>query len=70
MSRAHPVLAFTSLAALGAALILALTPLGDVLGFVPLTFGVSMGVLGLVVAYLVSAEFVKRYAAEQRTLSP
>ena len=70
MSRAHPVLAFTSLAALGAALILALTPLGDVLGFVPLTFGVSAGVLGLVVVYLASAEFVKRYAAGQRTLSP
>lgn len=56
MSRPHPVLVATLLAALGAALTLTLTPLGADLGFVPLPWPVRGACLGLTVAYLAFAE--------------
>ena len=65
-SRPHRVLVVTSLGALAAALILALTPLGAPLGFVPLppAMFAAMGVL--VAGYLVCSEFAKHAAMAHR----
>ncbi|MGO4570828.1 magnesium-translocating P-type ATPase [Microvirga sp. 2TAF3] len=69
-SRVDPVLLATSLTALGAALILGLTPLGSVLAFVPLTLGIGVGIFGLVIAYLGTADIVKPYAIRKRSALP
>jgi P-type Mg2+ transporter len=58
----HPFLTTTSLAALLAAMVLALTPLGSPLGFTSLPIGVTWAVLVIVVAYLAAAELMKRFA--------
>ena len=65
-SRPHKVLVVTSLGALAAAMILALTPLGAPLGFVPLppAMFAAMGVL--VAGYLVCSEFAKHAAMAHR----
>jgi Mg2+-importing ATPase len=65
-SRPHRVLAFTSLGALVAALLLALTPLGSLFGFVPLTPAVFAAMAVLVAGYLVCAELVKHAAMARR----
>jgi Mg2+-importing ATPase len=60
-SRPHPWLAFTSLAVVGAALLLPFTPLAPYLGFVPLPtpfFGV---LFGLLIAYLLAVEGGKQW---------
>jgi P-type Mg2+ transporter len=58
----HPFLTTTSLAALLAATVLALTPLGSPLGFTSLPLAVTSAVLLIVVAYLAAAELMKRFA--------
>jgi Mg2+-importing ATPase len=61
-SRPHPVLAATSLGALAVALILALTPLGEVVGFVSLPLPMLAAIAGITLLYLASAEALKRFA--------
>jgi Mg2+-importing ATPase len=65
-SRPHKVLAVTSLGALVVALLLALTPLGEPLGFVPLSPAVFVAMGALVAGYLVCAELVKHAAMAHR----
>lgn len=61
-SRPHPLLVASSLGALALALLVALTPLGHVLGFGALPWPV-LGAIGLIsLAYLASAEALKRFA--------
>ncbi len=59
-SRASPALTASSLGALLAALVLVGSGLGAVFAFVPLPMLVAIA--GLVVAYLASAEVVKKFA--------
>jgi Mg2+-importing ATPase len=61
-SRPHRMLVATSLSALAASLVLALTPLGRVFGFVALDAPLLAVIAGLVAAYLVAAEALKRRA--------
>jgi Mg2+-importing ATPase len=61
-SRPHPVLTATSLGALAVALGTALTPLGEIVGFVPLPLSVLGVVAGVSVVYLATAETMKRVA--------
>ena len=65
-SRPHPWLVFTSLGALAAALLLALSPLGHWFGFVPLGAPVLLAIVALVVAYLAAAEALKHMALARR----
>ena len=65
-SRPHKVLAATSLGALVVALLLALTPLGEPFGFVPLPPAMFLAVGVLVAGYLVCAELVKHAAMAHR----
>jgi len=65
-SRAHPVLAATSLGALAFALLLALTPLGGIVGFVPLPPVILLAIAGVSLAYLTCAEMLKRVAMAPR----
>ena len=65
-SRPHPWLVFTSLGALAAALLLALTPLGRWFGFVALGAPVLLAVAALVAAYLAAAEALKHMALARR----
>jgi len=58
----HPFLTTTSLAALLAAMVLALTPLGSPLGFTSLPMAVTLAVLLIVVVYLAAAELMKGFA--------
>ena len=58
----HPALAGTSLGALAVALVLALTPLGGIAGFVPLPASLLAAVAGVSLLYLASAEALKRAA--------
>ncbi|WP_126444877.1 magnesium-translocating P-type ATPase [Sulfuricystis multivorans] len=59
-SRPHPWLAATSLAVVGLALLLPLTPLAGLLGFTPLPPLFFLLLLGLLVTYLGLVEMVKR----------
>jgi P-type Mg2+ transporter len=61
-SRAHPVLTATSLAALSAAFALALTPIGNVVGFSAIPMPIIASIAGLTLVYLILAEALKRYA--------
>ncbi|MBY0560474.1 magnesium-translocating P-type ATPase [Hyphomicrobium sp.] len=61
-SRPHPVLVSTSLGALAVALIVALTPLGGIVGFVPLPASILAAVTGVTLLYLASAEALKHVA--------
>jgi P-type Mg2+ transporter len=63
-SRPHPVLTTTSLAAVGVAFLLALTPLGRLPGFEGLQFKTAMTMCAIVAAYLLCAEFLKPYALQ------
>ena len=65
-SRPHPWLVFTSLGALAAALLLALSPLGHWFGFVPLGAPVLLAIVALVVGYLAAAEALKHIALVRR----
>ena len=65
-SRPHPRLVATSLGALAAALLLALTPLGHWFGFVPLGAPVLLAIAALVVFYLAAAETLKHKALARR----
>jgi P-type Mg2+ transporter len=65
MSRAHPVLIATSLAALAGALVLVISPVAATLGFVPVPSGLTLTIVAIIVAYLVSAE-VAKYVADRR----
>ena len=58
----HPALAGTSLGALAVALVLALTPLGGIAGFVPLPASLLAAVAVISLLYLASAEALKRVA--------
>ncbi|MBB6309578.1 magnesium-translocating P-type ATPase [Xanthobacter tagetidis] len=62
LSRPDPILAMTSLGALALALVLALTPLGRMVGFAAVPAGVLLAIAGLTLAYLVAAEALKRLA--------
>ena len=61
-SRPNPILVATSLGALAAALLLALTPIGTAFGFAPLPRSLLIAMGGLVVLYLAAAEMLKRVA--------
>lgn len=61
-SRPHPFLVMTSLGALASALILALTPLGHLFGFVSLPAPVLIAIVIIAVLYLGLAEFLKPLA--------
>jgi Mg2+-importing ATPase len=65
-SRPHKALVVTSLGALCVAFVLALTPLGAVLGFAPMPSGIVAAMGALVAGYLVCAELVKRTAMAHR----
>ena len=58
----HPALTGTSLGALAVALVLALTPLASIAGFVPLPALLLAAVAGVSLLYLASAEALKRAA--------
>jgi P-type Mg2+ transporter len=58
----HPALTVSSLAALMVAMILPFSPVGAWFGFTPPPLGVTCGIGLIVVAYLVSAELLKRLA--------
>ena len=60
-SRAHRLLAATSLAVVAIAIILPFTPLAPVLGFAPLPLRFVVMLLGLTAIYLVLVEMVKRW---------
>jgi Mg2+-importing ATPase len=62
ISRPHPFLIATSLGALAAAWVFTLTPLGRVIGFVPLSWPLIGLIVGLVVTYLIAAEIAKGFA--------
>ncbi|WP_246737273.1 magnesium-translocating P-type ATPase [Nordella sp. HKS 07] len=62
MSRPHPILVASSLGALAVALLLALTPIGRVFGFVPLPPVVLAAIALISVAYLVMAQGFKHIA--------
>ncbi|MCC7273230.1 MAG: HAD-IC family P-type ATPase, partial [Alphaproteobacteria bacterium] len=64
-SRPHPILAATSLAALAAAFVVAQFPFGGLLGFVPLPPALLATIAGLVAAYLIAAELLKRFAMRE-----
>lgn len=61
-SRPHRALILTSLGALGLALFAALGPFARVLGFAPMPPSLLIAIAGLVIAYLLCAEGVKRFA--------
>ncbi|WP_045835364.1 magnesium-translocating P-type ATPase [Hyphomicrobium sp. 99] len=61
-SRPHPVLVGTSLGALTVALIVALTPLGGVVGFVPLPPSILAAITCVTLLYLAGAEALKHVA--------
>lgn len=61
-SRPHPILIATSLGALAVALLIALTPLGAIVGFAPLSWPLIGLITLLVVLYLVAAELIKGFA--------
>ena len=63
-SRAHPILVATSLGALAAAWALALTPIGTAFGFAPLSWPLIALTIGLIAAYLIAAELLKRVAIQ------
>jgi len=69
MSRPNPVLVATSLGALSVALLLALTPVGRVFGFVPLPPLVLFAIATISVAYLAMAEALKRRAMGRARLA-
>jgi Mg2+-importing ATPase len=64
-SRPAAALLITTLAVVAATIALPFTPLAGPLGFVPLSPGFLLTMLGIVVAYAVSAEFVKRWFYRQ-----
>ena len=59
--RQHPALIATSLGALAVALILALTPLSGVVGFVFLPAPMMAAIAAVTVLYLACAEVLKRF---------
>ncbi|WP_084639991.1 magnesium-translocating P-type ATPase [Kaistia adipata] len=61
-SRPHRLLVASSLGALAAALLIALTPIGRFAGFVPLGLPLLSAIVLVVVLYLASAEGLKRIA--------
>jgi len=61
-SRADRVLVTTSLGSLAVALLVALTPIGEMLGFTPLPPGVLAAIALITIVYLGCAELLKRYA--------
>ena len=65
-SRPSGALVATSLGALAAAIVLALSPVGAVLGFAPLPWPILLVVGALVVGYLACTEGVKRAASGRR----
>ena len=68
-SRVHPALIASSLGALAVALVLPFTPLAGWLGFKPPPMEVLLCLAGVVVAYLISAEMVKRWAIKEPSLA-
>jgi Mg2+-importing ATPase len=62
MSRPHPVLIATSLCALAAALVLVVSPIATIFGFVPVPTGLTLTILVIVLAYLACAEIAKGVA--------
>ena len=61
-TRPHPVLVATSLGALAAALAVALGPFAPLFGFGPMPGALLAAIGGLVVLYLLGAEWLKRLA--------
>ncbi|MBS7706095.1 magnesium-translocating P-type ATPase [Chelatococcus asaccharovorans] len=61
-SRPHPVLVASSLTALAAALLLALTPLGAIVGFVALPPAILVAIACVSLLYLAAAEMLKPLA--------
>ncbi len=64
--RAHPVLVASSLGALLVAVALVLSPLGTVFSFVAMPWPMIAAIAALIVAYLASAEALKRFAGTRR----
>ena len=62
MSRPHPVLIATSLAALAGGLILVVSPVAATLGFVPVSSELTLTIAVIVLAYLACAEVAKHVA--------
>ena len=60
-SRAHPILTASSLAALGVAIAIVLSPAGAVFGFTAIPSLVLVAMAALVAIYLVAAEVTKRF---------
>jgi Mg2+-importing ATPase len=68
--RAHPVLVASSLGALLVACAVVASPLGAAFSFVAMPWPMVAAIAGLVVAYLASAEGVKRFAGAGRRKHP
>jgi P-type Mg2+ transporter len=66
MSRPHPALIASSLAALAGALILVVSPIGATLGFVPVSGGLAITIAVIVATYLICAEIAKHIADHRR----
>jgi Mg2+-importing ATPase len=66
MSRPHPALIASSLAALAGALILVVSPIGATLGFVPVSGGLVITIAIIVATYLACAEIAKHVADPRR----
>lgn len=64
VSRAHPALAASSLIALGAALLIAFSPIGTAFGFAAMPATLFATIVALVAAYLVAAEWAKTFAGK------
>jgi len=62
ISRPHQVLITTSLAALAGALLLVVSPIAATLGFVPVSSGLTLTIVVIVLAYLACAEVAKNLA--------
>jgi Mg2+-importing ATPase len=61
-SRPHPLLTMSSLVGIAAALLLALTPIGSIFGFVPLSPALLSSIGAITVVYLAAAESLKHLA--------
>jgi Mg2+-importing ATPase len=62
ISRPHPLLIATSLVALAGAMILVISPIAAILGFVPVSSGLAGTIAVVALAYLACAEIAKHVA--------
>ncbi len=64
-SRPHPMLVASSLGALAVALLVALSPIGQIFGFVSMPAEILAAIAAISLVYLMTAEGLKRYAMRE-----